>query len=221
MQPKYEYHKDQSCLARTWTSSLAWRSYDCQKQRSCLSSQGAVVKIWFPEARRWPPERAVGSGRHGKAPQVEVALHSFPVSEQAGEKGPQPLPRSRSGRRERQHPCRRRESAGAIGWSTHQRRCQDDPPQEGDGHNIPEQGGASSGQGGNQFSDCPTVIVWHKVCQEGQGPYWPGQRNEGVSPHQARHQVTFSWGPPQAGEASSEAATVRVRGVTSCSRALV
>ncbi len=76
---------------------------------------------------------------------------------------------------------------------------QDDPPQEGKGHNRPKQGAASSGQGGNQFSVCPTLIVWHGVCQEGQGPYRPGQGNEGVSPHQARHQVAFSWGPPQEG----------------------
>ncbi len=40
----------------------------------------------------------------------------------------------------------------------------------------------------------PTLIVWHGVCQEGQGPYRSGQGNEGVSPHPARHQVAFSWG---------------------------
>ncbi len=45
----------------------------------------------------------------------------------------------------------------------------------------------------------PTLIVWHGVCQEGQGPRRPGQGNEGVSPHQAGHQVAFSWGPPQEG----------------------
>ncbi len=73
---------------------------------------------------------------------------------------------------------------------------QDYPPQEGKGHNRPKQGAASSGQGGNQFSVCPTLIVWHGVCQEGQGPRRPGQGNEGVSPHQARHQVAF---PPSRG----------------------
>ncbi len=53
--------------------------------------------------------------------------------------------------------------------------CQDDPPQEGEGHNRPEQGAASSCQGGNQLPDCPTLIVWHGVCQEGQGLYRPAR----------------------------------------------
>ncbi len=68
---------------------------------------------------------------------------------------------------------------------------QDYPPQEGKGHNRPKQGAASSGQGCNQFSVCPTLIVWHGVCQV--------KAMRASLPTKPDTRSPFRGGPPQEG----------------------